>query len=59
MSALALATPHGWFLRGLGDLHGSGSLLTDCLPAVVVLLAMGVVPGAIGLVRARRSLGVR
>jgi ABC-2 type transport system permease protein len=59
MSALALATPHGWFLRGLGDLHGTGALLTDCLPAVAVLLAMGVVPGAIGLFRARRNLVLR
>lgn len=59
MSALALATPHGWFLRGLGDLQGSGSALTDCLPSVAVLLAMGLLAGAVGLARARHSLSAR
>jgi ABC-2 type transport system permease protein len=59
LSTLAMATPHGWFLRGLADLHGSDSSLVDCLPSVAVLLAIGLVTGAIGLLRAERSLGVR
>ena len=59
MSALTLATPHGWFLRGLGDLHGSGATVTDCLPSVAVLLAMGLVAGGLGLLRARRTVSAR
>jgi ABC-2 type transport system permease protein len=59
LSTLSLATPHGWFLRGLGDLHGAGSTVADCVPAVGVLLAMGLVTGAIGMLRARRLLTAR
>ena len=29
MATLALLTPHGWFLRGLGDMHGPGGRLAD------------------------------
>lgn len=54
LSRLSLITPHAWFLRGLGDLHGSGASIADALPAVGVLLAMGLVSGAIGFRRARR-----
>lgn len=59
LSTLALLTPHGWFLRGLADLHGQGATLADALPAVAVLLAMGLVTGTIGLVRARRLVTAR
>lgn len=59
MSALALATPHGWFMRGLGDMHGTGASIADGLPAVGVLLAMGLVTGGIGLLRARRLVTPR
>jgi ABC-2 type transport system permease protein len=52
LSTLALATPHGWFLRGLGDMHGTGATIGDALPAVAVLLGMGLVTGAIGMLRA-------
>ena len=41
MATLALLTPHGWFLLGLGDMHGAGSSFADGLPAVAVLLAIG------------------
>ena len=53
MGTLALFTPHGWFMRGLGDMQGGGTI-ADGLPAVGVLLAMGLVTGGIGMVRARR-----
>ncbi|HEY3334717.1 MAG TPA: ABC transporter permease [Candidatus Limnocylindrales bacterium] len=54
MATLALFTPHGWFMRGLGDMHGAGSSVADGLPAVAVLLAIGLVTGGLGLLRARR-----
>jgi ABC-2 type transport system permease protein len=53
MGTLALFTPHGWFMRGLGDMQGGGTVV-DGLPAVGVLLAMGLVTGGIGMLRARR-----
>ena len=59
MSRLSLITPHAWFLRGLGDLHGTGATVADALPAVAVLLVMGLVTGAIGFARARRLVTVR
>jgi ABC-2 type transport system permease protein len=59
MGTLALFTPHGWFLRALGDLHGAGATSADALPAVGVLLAMGLVTGALGLFRARSLVTAR
>ena len=59
LTTLSLATPHGWFLRGLGDMHGASGSVTDCLPAVGVLLAMGLVTGALGMLRARRLVSAR
>lgn len=59
MSTLSLATPHGWFMRGLGDVHGAGAVVADALPAVLVLLAFGVVFGALGTLRARRLVAPR
>ena len=48
----------GWFLRGLGDLHGNGGGVATALPAVAVLLGIGVVTGAVGILRARRLVTV-
>jgi ABC-2 type transport system permease protein len=59
MATLALLTPHGWFLRGLGDMQGAGATAADCLPSVAVLLAMGLVTGGLGLLRARRLVAPR
>jgi ABC-2 type transport system permease protein len=59
MAQLSLITPHAWFLRGLGDLHGAGAVWTDALPSVAVLLTMGLVTGAIGFARARRLVTAR
>ena len=58
MATLTLLTPHGWFLRGLGDLHGSGASWTDALLPTGVLLAMALVTGGIGLARARKLVTV-
>ena len=58
MATIALFTPHGWFLRGLGEMQGSGTIV-DALPAVGVLLAMGLVTGGIGLRRARSVVRAR
>jgi ABC-2 type transport system permease protein len=59
MAAIALLTPHGWFMRGLGDMQGAGSSIVDCLPSVAVLLAMGLITGAIGMARSRRLVAPR
>jgi ABC-2 type transport system permease protein len=59
METLALLTPHGWFLRGLADMHGASPSWTAALPAVGVLLAIGLVTGAIGFARARRLVMAR
>ncbi len=59
MSTIALATPHGWFMRGLAEMAGPAGSAAAALPAVGVLLAMGLVTGGIGLARARRLVSVR
>jgi len=59
MTTLALLTPHGWFMRGLGDMQGAGSSAADGLQAVGVLLAIGLVSGGLGVLRARRLVTAR
>jgi ABC-2 type transport system permease protein len=49
-------TPHYWFLRGINSLAASTTGLTDILPSLLVLVGMGVAFGAVGLMRAARSL---
>jgi ABC-2 type transport system permease protein len=49
-------TPHYWFLRGIDSLASPSAGLADIAPSVLVLVAMGVVLGTIGLARARRAL---
>ena len=56
LTSISVVTPHAWFIRGINTLAGAGASLADILPSVAVLLAMGIVTGAIGLARARRSL---
>jgi ABC-2 type transport system permease protein len=56
LQTLSQITPHSWFIRGLNSLAGSGAGLVDIAQPLAVLLAMGLVTGAIGLARARRSL---
>ena len=56
---ISQVTPHAWFLRGIDILADPRAGLIDVLPSILVLSAMGVVLGAIGLARARRSLVAR
>jgi len=58
MTRIALLTPHGWFLRGLGDLHGADPAYGDALIATGVLVVIGLITGGIGLFRARRLVTV-
>ena len=53
IEALSLATPHAWFLTGLGELQGGGSAV-DVLPAVGAILTFAVVTGAIAFLRQDR-----
>jgi ABC-2 type transport system permease protein len=50
---LGLVSPHGWFLRGLGDLVGTGQV-RSVLPAAGALLVFGAVAAAPAVVRMRR-----
>ncbi len=59
LDTVSLLTPHGWFLRGLADMHGASASWTDALPAVGVLLGVGLVTGAIGFARARSLVSAR
>ena len=55
LATLSLATPHAWFMRGLGDLSGGGGLGVVALP-LVVLAGMAVVTLTISVLGARRKL---
>ncbi len=57
--ALAQLTPHAWFLRGIDTLADPAATVADVVPFALVLLAMGAVLGALGLVRARAALLAR
>jgi ABC-2 type transport system permease protein len=59
MTTLTLLTPHGWFMRGLGDMHGADATWANALGPAAVLIAMGVVSGGIGLLRARKLVTVQ
>lgn len=56
LAAVSQITPHYWFLRGINTLTSPTAGFADIAPSVGVLLAMGAVLGAVGLVRARRAL---
>jgi ABC-2 type transport system permease protein len=58
MQTLSLITPHAWFLRGLAEMQGGGTI-ADALPSVGVLLAVAGVTGALGFARARRLVAPR
>jgi ABC-2 type transport system permease protein len=53
LGQLSLASPHAWFLRGLGDLVGSGRPAA-VLPAAAAILAFGAVAGGAGALRLLR-----
>jgi ABC-2 type transport system permease protein len=49
----SLATPHAWFLRGLGELAGGGGV-GSVLPAAGAMLAFAAVTMGVALLRLRR-----
>jgi len=53
LEALSLATPHSWFLRGLGALQG-GDGLGPALPAAGALILFAIAVGAVAAVLLRR-----
>ncbi|HSG85823.1 MAG TPA: ABC transporter permease [Candidatus Limnocylindrales bacterium] len=52
LTRLSLLTPHAWFLSGVAELAGGGGFAAIA-PALGVLLAIGIVTGGLGLLRAR------
>ena len=59
LNVLALLTPNGWFMRGLGDMAGPSGSLADGLFAAGVLALFGLVTGAIGFARVRSLVRAR
>ncbi|TAK01324.1 MAG: ABC transporter permease [Chloroflexota bacterium] len=59
LAVAAQVTPHYWFLRGVDTLASDAATLADLGPSIGILLAIGALTGAIGLVRARAALTVR
>lgn len=53
LSLLSLLTPHAWFLGGLDILAAPSATVADIALPVAALFGIGLVTGAIGLVRAR------
>ena len=58
IATLSLHTPHGWFLRGLGDMQGTGASAADALMPSAILFSMGAVTLVLGMLRARRLVEV-
>ncbi|MGI9598216.1 MAG: ABC transporter permease [Acidimicrobiales bacterium] len=54
LGRLSLITPNAWFIRGLGDMVGGGSV--DAIPAAAVLLVMAAVAGLATLALVRRTV---
>lgn len=59
LARVSQVTPHAWFLRAIDSLSSPTVGLLDVLPSIAVLVGMGVVTGALGLVRAHRSVVAR
>jgi ABC-2 type transport system permease protein len=53
LQQVSLVTPHAWFLRGIGDLAPSGTGVATVALPIAVLFGIGVLTGAVGLLRAR------
>jgi ABC-2 type transport system permease protein len=56
LARISLITPHAWFLRAIDTLSVPSAVIGDIVPTLLVLVAMGAVTGALGLVRARKAL---
>lgn len=59
LATVAQVTPHYWFLRGMDILSSSSFEPADLFPSIGILALIGIVTGAIGLVRARSALVAR
>jgi ABC-2 type transport system permease protein len=59
LATAAQVTPHYWFLRGIDTLASDAATLADLGPSLGILLAIGVITGAVGLLRARTALTAR
>ncbi|MFI6507780.1 ABC transporter permease [Streptosporangium sp. NPDC050855] len=55
LNVLGYLTPHKWFMQGLGDLAGGGSLQAVAIP-VAALLGFAVLGGALALFRIGRMV---
>ena len=55
LSQLSRITPHAWFLDAVNDVSTGGDL-GSAAPSVAVLLAIGLVTGALGLLRGKRMV---
>jgi ABC-2 type transport system permease protein len=55
LANLSYATPHRWFMTGLGDLAGGGGVAV-VLPSAAALLAFGLVTGGMAGLRLRRRV---
>jgi ABC-2 type transport system permease protein len=53
LATASLLTPHAWFLRGLGDLNGGGSVV-DILPEAGYILLFAAVTTGLASLRLRR-----
>lgn len=53
IEALSLATPHSWFLRGIGDLQAGGGI-EAIVPSIIALAVFAVVGGGLTAILLRR-----
>ena len=53
LSQLSLVAPHAWFLDGINDISTGGDVASAATP-ILVLAAIGLVTGGLGLLRAKR-----
>lgn len=53
LARLSVITPHAWFLEGLDILAIPSSTVADIVVPLAALFAIGIVTGAVGLLRAR------
>lgn len=56
LRSLSLLTPNGWALRGFTDLSADAAPLSSIARTVVVLLAIAIVCGSVGLARVHRTI---
>ena len=55
LSQLSLIAPHAWFLDGINDVSTGGDI-TTAATSILVLTAIGVITGGLGLLRGKRMV---